>query len=173
MKKESDFTKEMTTEEIRKKLSKFKNFEEQLEYLDKIIKHGALKIKTWNSLYQNLGEIYEQHNEYTKAGEAYERAKMKDKAKYAYLKAVEEGFGKTKQAAKNNLLEKVRYIDSVATSILAFGGIGTLFTFFSKSDVISAQNVQLAPPFPNYLIYIFLAMFIGGIAYFLAKKIKK
>jgi len=64
-------------------------------------------------------------------------------------------------------------LDNVITSILAFGGLGLIFSFFSKPNVISAQNVQLAPPFPNYMVYIFAAMLIGGIGYFLVKKFKK
>jgi hypothetical protein len=68
---------------------------------------------------------------------------------------------------------KTDTIDDVVKSILAFGGIGILFSLISKPTVISAQNVQLAPPFPNLMIYFFIAMLIGGTSYFLVKKFKK
>ena len=79
---------------------------------------------------------------------------------FAYNK-LKEGWEISKGANKT--------IDDVVISILAFGGIGLLFSIFSKPYAISPENVQLAPPFPNYLIYVFLAMLIGGAGYFIAK----
>jgi tetratricopeptide (TPR) repeat protein len=128
---------------------------------------------------------------YNQTGEMYEFAGIKEKAIEFYKK--------TAEAYKNGQLEannpdrkaksyfekaknleeelkkggKSKTIDNIITSILAFGGLGLIFTFFSKPRVISAQNVQLAPPFPNYLIYVFLAMLLVGGIYFIAKRFMK
>ena len=122
----------------------------------------------WASHLRSAGIIRKAVLEY-----AEESAKSGD-----YSKAVElaSKIGASKEAvkyARTGIDKSKNTLENVVTSILAFGGIGLLFSFFSKPNVISAQNVQLAPPFPNYMVYIFAVMLIGGIGYFLVKKFKK
>lgn len=115
------------------------------------------------------------------AGENYEKAGMINEAREAYLKGAKDAEARKNPKWANELYKKAenlgksqsKTLDSIVTSILAFGGIGLIYSFFSKPNVISAQNVQLAPPFPNYMVYVFAAMLIGGIGYFLVKKLKK
>jgi len=119
-----------------------------------------------------------------KLGEKLEIYGVSEKSPYALKDAykVYELTGQLEEAKRvkrelSTLPKKIanKSLESVVTSILAFGGIGLLFSSLSKPQVISTMplNAQLAPPFPNYAIYVFLAMFIGGIGYFLFKKLKK
>jgi len=107
-------------------------------------------------VYAIFGKVSEDARYYGNAAKYYKKVGMNKKA--------------------NEMLKKEKAsktLDSVVTSILAFGGLGLIFSFFSKPDIISPSNVQLAPPFPNYMIYIFAVMLIGGIGYFVAKHFLK
>ena len=67
-------------------------------------------------------------------------------------------------------------VNGVVGSILVIGGIGVFSSLFARSKVINEavqSTQQLAPPMPDYLPFVFLAMYIGGLVYFLAKKFKK
>lgn len=163
---------------------KGKGYEAAMYYRNAEIKDKETLIKAANKLSKTKS--------YSAAAEFYEKARMKDKAKENYICEGDafantcwtgnaiyfyEKAGMKKEDAQERV-QKIneksnahKTIDSIVTSILAFGGIGLLFSLFSQPGVITLE--QAAPPFPNYMPYIFLAMLIGGTAYFLIKKFKK
>lgn len=125
---------------------------------------GSLaRIKPWKREGIKIARGYEE------SLAAIKKAHKKDypalKREIFYTKEIGKYLGK---AIKEERTEKG--IEGIIGGITAIGGIGFLYTLFSK-PTITAQNVQLAPPFPNFMMYIFLAMLIGGAAYFLAKKL--
>ena len=153
----------ISIDEIRKKVSSLKE-PAKIEYLEGILKEGNMKQYTKGLVHGDLGDIYKKKYDWPNVIEHYEKC-------IKILKSSKEYKRQTKILKSEGYKQDT--IDSVVKSILAFGGIGLIFSLFSKPSVISAQNIQLAPPFPNYMVYVFLAMLIGGIGYFLIKKIKK
>ena len=69
--------------------------------------------------------------------------------------------------------KKGKNLEAVVASFTALSGIGFLYSLFSKPKVIAPGDIQLAPPLPNYTIYIFAILFLLGIGYFILKKLKK
>ena len=69
---------------------------------------------------------------------------------------------------------KSKYLDNIVAVIMTLSGIGVLYSLFSKEAVMASTGAQLlAPPFPNYLIYIFPLIVIAGGIYFLWKRAKR
>jgi hypothetical protein len=62
-------------------------------------------------------------------------------------------------------------IDNVVTSVMTASGIGILYMLFSKSAAVPTE--MLAPPFPNYLVYVLPLITIFGGIYFLWKRAKR
>jgi len=150
--------------------------------------------------YSSLGKVSESIKDYSQAAEMYEKARENFNAARMYaesykksgdVNAYKKAIKYAKNADKEGLIHSAeeiysklglrpeskasKNIGSIVTSILAFGGLGLIFSLFSKTKVISmtSQTAQLAPPFPNYMIYVFSAMLICGAGYFIVSYIKK
>jgi hypothetical protein len=125
------------------------------------------------------GQQYEQEHNYEKALEAYKMAdKRQDAVRVARLLRAEKEKYRLKAAQKAEIEEKLgeegykslrKALDNLVKAIMAIGGIGFIFSLFAKPYVISAENVQLAPPLPNYMVYIFGILLIIGAVYFMIK----
>jgi len=115
-----------------------------------------------------MAQKYENEHNYKKASLAYELAgKPKDAERAAKKLEAAEALGAENYAS----LEKVLY--SVAKAVMVVSSIGLVFSFFAKPKVISVQEIQLAPPMPNYMIYVLLALLIASAVYLFIKKNKK
>jgi len=166
-----------------KKNGKILNAKEYKEDLEEDIKRAISSwrsqkmpalTETYEQLGQLEGELYKEIKESAeKAG--IDKTKIKQYAKeLSYFNKDIEARLELENKSNSGLKKMLRGgLENIATAILSFGGLGLIFSIFSKPSIISAQNVQLAPPFPNYMAYIFLVMLIGGASYFLIKKFKK
>jgi len=71
------------------------------------------------------------------------------------------------------LLEKekaAKTLDTIIKSIMAISGIFFLFSLLATPKVIGPTNVQLAPPLPNFMIYVFGMLLIIGVIYFVVTR---
>lgn len=76
-------------------------------------------------------------------------------------------------AAINNQSQATRTIDNAVSAMMLLSGMGVLYMLFAKQEMMATQGQLLAPPFPNYLIYILpLILIVGGI-YFLWKRARR
>jgi tetratricopeptide (TPR) repeat protein len=114
---------------------------------------------------KSLGDIYN----LKQSAKCYENAHLKKDVKRVnkIIKEVNEIKRELKPVYD---VEKRMEVGAVAASVL--GSVGMFYFLFSKPQGISPQALQLAPPSPNYAMYIVSALFILGIGYFAVKKIK-
>ena len=65
-------------------------------------------------------------------------------------------------------------IDSIVTSLIVLGGVGTFFSLFPASKLAAIHTgQQLAPPLQDFTIYLFLVLLLGGLIYLAVRKFRK
>jgi len=188
----------MSKSEIYSHLDSLKSPAEKTDYIKRILKkEKLLKPGTRKELYAAATEIYEKENMPDEAAEMYQKSGMKKEEAYlnvakdfekeaknpkslfvaadAYSKAheYEKAVELFKKVGFNVDAKKLQALDSAFAATAVFGGFGIIFSLFSRPKVITAQNIQLAPPLPNFMIYIFILFLLAGGSYFLMKYIRK
>jgi hypothetical protein len=126
-------------------------------------------------VYTRIAKTAEEQGDYTMASSALEHIGEYKQANTMYKKYLMWG-EKNRKRPLMELRAKERSsqtIDSLVATVMLLSGTGILYMLFSKQEAIVSQYALLAPPFPNYLIYILpLVVIVGGI-YFLWKKARK
>ena len=114
------------------------------------------------------GQHYEHEGKYKKAKIAYETA-----GKYKDAKRVEkkERFAEEITPEHYQGIEQVLYFSAKVIMILS--SFGLIFSLFSKPAVLSAQEIQLAPPLPNYMIFVLLGLLVISAVYLFIMKNRK
>lgn len=132
--------------------------------------------------YMKAGEAYEKNGDDFNAKLAYENAHWQG-CKEAYVKAGDmyKRLGRTSLAKE--MYDKANFkpaetkssktIDNVVMTLMLFSGMGILYQVFSREAVMASTNQLMAPPFPNYLIYVLPLIVITGGIYFLWRKAKR
>ena len=146
----------MSITAIKRKISN-KSIDERIEYIeDKIQRIRLMKPETR----VNLLKVYTKdlQKSYISKAKEYEQKGDTSNAEAYYSKAG---------------LNKGNGYDRVAEVLSVIAGLGLIFSFYATPKVISAQDIQLAPPLPNFAIYIFLAVLLASGVYLVAKSLKR
>jgi len=128
----------------------------------------AKESETYKKKAKALGRELESEGNYALALSAYKKGRDYDNARRMIKKIrAEEAMGQENYRGLQALLY------DGAKALMVLSGIGLVFSLFSKPQVISAENVQLAPPLPNYMIYVLAGLLIASAAYLFIKQNRK